>query len=68
MPGEVMTDMYYPIYPEGLYQAIKRWVGRRGAEEGLYQAIKRWVGWRGAEEGLYHAIKRWVGIGQVLLL
>ena len=44
MPGEVMTDMYYPIYPEGLYQAIKRWVGWRGAEEGLYHAIKRWVG------------------------
>ena len=22
--GEVMTDMFYPIYPEGLYNAIKR--------------------------------------------
>jgi len=22
--GEVMTDMYYPIYPEGMYNAIKR--------------------------------------------
>ena len=25
MPDEVMTDMYYPIYPDGLYNAIKRW-------------------------------------------
>jgi len=24
MPTEVMTDMYYPIYPEGMYRAIKR--------------------------------------------
>jgi hypothetical protein len=24
MPDEIMTDMYYPIYPEGLYAAIKR--------------------------------------------
>ena len=22
--GEVMTDMFYPIYPDGLYNAIKR--------------------------------------------
>lgn len=26
MPNEVMSDMYYPIYPEGMYQAIKRYV------------------------------------------
>ncbi|KAJ9525371.1 hypothetical protein QJQ45_003231 [Haematococcus lacustris] len=24
MPAEVMTDMYYPIYPDGLYKAIVR--------------------------------------------
>jgi hypothetical protein len=30
MPTEVMTDMYYPIYPEGLYKAIKRWRERGG--------------------------------------
>ena len=24
MEGEVMTDMYYPIYAEGLYKAIQR--------------------------------------------
>lgn len=24
MPSEIMTDMYYPIYPEGMYAAIKR--------------------------------------------
>ncbi len=24
---EVMTDMYYPIYPEGMYRAIQRYVG-----------------------------------------
>lgn len=24
MPGEVMMDMFYPMYPEGLYKAIKR--------------------------------------------
>ncbi len=24
MPTEVMTDMYYPIYPSGLYAAIQR--------------------------------------------
>ena len=24
MPKEIMTDMYYPIHPEGMYQAIKR--------------------------------------------
>ena len=23
-PGEVMTDMYYPIYGEGLYKALTR--------------------------------------------
>jgi hypothetical protein len=22
MPGEVMTDMYYPIYADGLYEAL----------------------------------------------
>lgn len=25
-PGEVMTDMPYPMYPQGLYDAVKRWV------------------------------------------
>ncbi len=24
--GEIMTDMPYPMYPEGLYDAVKRWV------------------------------------------
>ena len=24
MPGEVMTDMPYPVYPRGLYDAIKK--------------------------------------------
>lgn len=22
LPGEIMTDMYYPIYSEGLYDAL----------------------------------------------
>jgi len=22
LPGEVMTDMYYPIYADGLYEAL----------------------------------------------
>lgn len=22
LPGEIMTDMYYPIYAEGLYNAL----------------------------------------------
>lgn len=28
LPGEIMTDMYYPIYAEGLYDALMQVRGR----------------------------------------
>ncbi|PNH12081.1 Beta-glucosidase A [Tetrabaena socialis] len=40
--AEVMTDMYYPIYPEGMYQAIKRCGG--GAARGACTRLSRETG------------------------
>lgn len=50
---EVMTDMYYPIYPEGMYRAIQRYVGlygtavRQGGTRGYREASgsSAWEGW-----------------------
>ena len=39
---EVMTDMYYPIYPEGMYEAIKRCAsGRGGGCDGVSRSQAR---------------------------
>jgi hypothetical protein len=32
LPGEVMTDMYYPIYADGLYEALMQ-VRRDGGKQ-----------------------------------
>lgn len=43
LPGEIMTDMYYPIYAEGLYDALMQvrggGVGVRGGG-----GARAWVG------------------------
>jgi len=37
MPGEVMTDMYYPIYAQGLYESLMQ-VGEPGGGGGARAA------------------------------
>jgi len=45
LPGEIMTDMYYPIYAEGLYNALMQVGGWVGGWEGTL------LKWRGFGRG-----------------
>ena len=39
LPGETMTDMYYPIYAEGLYKSLMQVHPPQCSTPGLLQAI-----------------------------
>ncbi|CAD7701590.1 unnamed protein product [Ostreobium quekettii] len=62
MPGEVMTDMPYPVYPRGLYNAIKKlsvlgipmYITETGIADRLDDRRKEWI--RGYTRQIMEAI------------